>query len=313
MVRYLLDRGSRINAKDNKGYTALHIAAKHGRMGALASLVDGGASIQNTTHRGETPLHIASIHGHGNVVQYLLERGATINARGYQRSTPLHDAVWNGNAAMVSLLIQKGANVNAKDDLGRTSLHIVAGRGGKRNSTAIATTLLEHGADMTAMDHEGKSPLRYALEYLQPNMIILLVQHGAVQRYSSIENAVQWKTLPDPTKNIKVLKQIVKSIPPPQLTLHNSANGIDVVTTNKVPLRDARVIHIPWHSNDTVRHVFHKNTIQHLLHTRPRHPFTRQPFTSRHVHALKDVLSPNEQKLYNRIGNRMNAGQARQK
>lgn len=320
MVRYLLDRGSRINAKDDKGYTPLHIAAKHGRLGALASLVDGGASMQHSTHRGDTPLHLASIHGHGNAAQYLIERGANINARGFQRSTPLHEAVWNDNASLVSLLVRKGANVNAKDDAGRTPLHIVAARGRKRISAAdsIATTLLEHGADVTAFDNDGKTPLRYALEYRQPHMIKLLVSHGALEGYSRVANAVNWYTLPNMKKNLDYLDEIIKSTPyglakraRKQLTLHNSANGIDVSTTNKVPLRDARIIHLP--SNGKVRHVFHKNTIRHLLQTRPRHPFTRQPFTSRHVYALKDVLPPEEQALYNRIGNRLNAGRARQK
>jgi cytohesin len=322
MVRYLLDRGSRINAKDNKGHTPLHMAAKHGRMGAMASLVDGGASLHHASHRGDTPLHLASVHGHGNAVQYLVERGANINARGYQRSTPLHEAVWKDNASMVALLVRKGANINAKDDAGRTPLHIVAGRGRKRNSTAesIATMLLEHGAEVAALDNDGNTPLRYAVEYRQPNMIKLLVQHGALSTYRSIGNAVQWITLPDPTNDMKFFQQTVKSIPytlskhaGPKLTLHNNANGIDVVTTNKVPLRDARVIHLPWQSNRRVRHIFHKNTIQHLLQTRPKHPFTRHPFSSRDVYKLKDVLPPEEQALYNRIGNRLNAGQARQK
>jgi ankyrin repeat protein len=316
MVRYLLERGSHINAKDDKGYTPLHAAAKHGKMGSIASLVDGGASIQYASHRGETPLHLAAVHGHGNAVEYLIDRGARINAHGFQKSTPLHEAVWKGHPTIVSLLVRKGASVNAKDDYGRTPLHIVAGRR-RRGSTAIATTLIEHGADMTAMDNDGRTPLRYALEYRHPEMIQLLVRHGALRTYRSIENAVQWITLPDPTRNVRYLKQSVKSVPytlnrpsRPQITLHNSANGVDVATTNKVPLHDARIIHLP--ANGKIRHIFHKNTVTQLLQTRPRHPFTRQPFSSKNVYKLKDVLHPDERVIYNRIGHRLNVGRARQ-
>ncbi len=43
----------------------------------------------------------------------------------------------------------------------------------------MAKLLLSKGADVNAKDKDGKTPLRYALDYKHPNVASVLRQHGA--------------------------------------------------------------------------------------------------------------------------------------
>jgi cytohesin len=60
VIRFLLDRGAHVNAKDNRGWTPLHTAAFYGRMDIIKTLLEHGALpfIQDAT--GRTPADLAS-------------------------------------------------------------------------------------------------------------------------------------------------------------------------------------------------------------------------------------------------------------
>ena len=63
-----------------------------------------------------------------------------------------------GNSTAVASLLQRGANVNAVDENGRTPLMLAA----QRSDTKIVRLLLGAGADLEAKDREGKTPLNLA-------------------------------------------------------------------------------------------------------------------------------------------------------
>ena len=68
-----------VNAKNSKGFTALHAAANEGHLAVVQFLVEKGADV-NSDHDGWTPLYMATGHGHLAVVQFLVEKGADIHA-----------------------------------------------------------------------------------------------------------------------------------------------------------------------------------------------------------------------------------------
>ena len=75
--------------------------------------------------------------------------------------TPLHLAAMGGHQDVVELLISKHhAVVNVKDEDQQTPLHwaAVCGR------TTVMRTLLQHGADLTAIDVDGRNALGLAIE-----------------------------------------------------------------------------------------------------------------------------------------------------
>ncbi|XP_029470390.1 ankyrin repeat domain-containing protein SOWAHB-like isoform X1 [Rhinatrema bivittatum] len=74
--------------KDFTSGTALHWAAKHGKMDMTVLLVKAGADV-NTRAGGYTPLHIAALHGHRQIMELLiLDYGAKQTVRDYSGRLP---------------------------------------------------------------------------------------------------------------------------------------------------------------------------------------------------------------------------------
>ena len=61
------------------GMTALHFAAREGRVEAVRALLDGGADTDPQSGDGTTPLVIALLNGHFDLSMELIERGADVN------------------------------------------------------------------------------------------------------------------------------------------------------------------------------------------------------------------------------------------
>ena len=74
-------RGADVAAKDDYGWTALHLAAGRGHKDVVALLLDRGAPTSpRRTKDGQTALHLAAGSGHKDVVALLLDKGADVAA-----------------------------------------------------------------------------------------------------------------------------------------------------------------------------------------------------------------------------------------
>jgi ankyrin repeat protein len=66
------------------------------------------ADVNAKTNRGFTPLHIAAFNGHKEVTAFLLANGANVNATSDQGLTPLRCAERNDHKDVADLLRQHG-------------------------------------------------------------------------------------------------------------------------------------------------------------------------------------------------------------
>lgn len=100
----LASAGIDIEAADSAGETALHIAARNGLVGVIASLLQAGANPNHVNKNGETPLHLAGGSLPHLSAQVLLINGANPDLARNDGKKPVDLAAASGNALLVNMI-----------------------------------------------------------------------------------------------------------------------------------------------------------------------------------------------------------------
>ena len=162
-IQALLKKKVDVNAPQANGATALHWAAYRGDAESTAALIRAGANVNLKNNYGVTPLALAAQQGNPNVLELLLKAGAKPNdpvnfVNGGE--TPLMSAARSASVDAVKALARAGADVNAKETWsGQTALMWAAAEG----DSAMASTLLELGADLRARSNGGTTAFQFAV------------------------------------------------------------------------------------------------------------------------------------------------------
>ena len=107
--------------KDEDNNTLLHYASLnyHAPIQTLKLLYEKGCSLKDRNNDNDLPIHYAALNNHVEAVDWMLSvDGTLINDKGDDERTPLHYAAYN-NKEIVRLLLSKGADVNAVDKDGK--------------------------------------------------------------------------------------------------------------------------------------------------------------------------------------------------
>ncbi len=114
-IRWLVEHGADIEARDEYGKTPLHSHAQSW-CGHAELLIELGADIEALDRDRETPLFRAATSFHPNTVRMLLDRGAQVNAVNKSGQTPLQEALSRcsnnnitGMAPIAEMLLEAGA------------------------------------------------------------------------------------------------------------------------------------------------------------------------------------------------------------
>ena len=123
------DKQSDDQAKPEKAKpdTSLHKAAFADRHKAMRRLTEvRGVPVDGVDERGRTALHVAAYEGKLEAARVLLELGASVHVADHRGRTALHLAAFADRRLLIKLLRAHGAVGNVKDGLGRTPLRLAA-------------------------------------------------------------------------------------------------------------------------------------------------------------------------------------------
>jgi ankyrin repeat protein len=188
-------------------------------------LVKHGADINHPTTRSDTALHWACKVSDKSIAEDLLKNGANINALNSDNCTCAHGAAFYKNMDILKLLIENGVDTSVADCSGKTLLHLLckdtvenkpsirsdydlllndefetiekideeAVRDKKQADTMkliqIITCLVQRmsSENLNIRDMNGFTPVMYACEYGNVNILKLLIDHGADINITSSE------------------------------------------------------------------------------------------------------------------------------
>jgi hypothetical protein len=108
-VMEFMDKGADVNARDDKGFTALMLASSYGKIEVAKLLVGKGADVNALNNWGSTALIGAVIYGHVEVASLLISKGADVNIKDKKGYSALSAAKIQGYPEIVSLLQKAGA------------------------------------------------------------------------------------------------------------------------------------------------------------------------------------------------------------
>ncbi|CAB0043639.1 unnamed protein product [Trichogramma brassicae] len=136
---------------------------------------------------GVTHFHVACKYGCFEEVREFLESGLDPDCHAHESDPvcfdpPLHLCLENQTLGVLKMLMRYGANVNVTNGDGMTALHIISVR--SLDMMFASKLLFENDDDyevvkVDAKDRLGRTPLHCAVAYLRPDMIDVLMHHGA--------------------------------------------------------------------------------------------------------------------------------------
>lgn len=212
VVDLLLQKKASLSAVTKDGRTPLHLAVIAQEFAVADLLLRKGAPIEAPCNSMLRPLHYASVRPKTEIMQLLLGYNANIEAEDSVKNRALHNACTHGSLAHVELLVQKGLKIDARNVHGDRPLCLASGRGhvdmvrvllnrgaalrskfssgpshedsplciaAKNGKAPVCQELLMRGSSVLQKDEREWSPLRYAAFHAHPDVVELLLRHGA--------------------------------------------------------------------------------------------------------------------------------------
>lgn len=186
IVKKLLSKNANVCAKNNQGYTPLHIylsqlsSKGHTHTTEIfAELLKANANLQVKDSNGDLAIHYAARGHYPKILQRILEVGGNANARdSFGGRTPLTIAIESLDDASkhIKILVQHGANVDERTftNVWLTPLMLAA----LKKKISDAKALIACKANINAMNLD-ETALHYAIRNWNTEMVSLLLASGA--------------------------------------------------------------------------------------------------------------------------------------
>jgi ankyrin repeat protein len=182
-ISFLISQGADCNIPDFHGQIPLHFAAFQGDLNAVKLLYNSSDALR-LTNSGTSALLLAIKSGKLDVIEYFLEKNGIdiyqdeliINDRDNNQNGFLYYAVTSNCAETLALLLSKA--------LSEEIFHIntnganLLHAAAAHGSPLIYNILLSHGLDPSLTDEAGQTLLHYAVKYNNCKMVEFLLHKG---------------------------------------------------------------------------------------------------------------------------------------
>ena len=181
-VAALVECGVNVNEQMGNGCTALHLAAENNCISCIDVLLNVNADVSIPNREGETPLHIALAHDSCRAVLHLLRKFGTMNfddatdpirAKTLLEATPLHYGARKGCMEWIKNLLEAGAEATARNINGQTPLHYSA-----KARHRTATALLSDSINVNDLDYQRQSALHFIAHCGAYDVAAMLLQRN---------------------------------------------------------------------------------------------------------------------------------------
>ena len=208
----LINKGYNINGYDLKGFTPLHLAAVHGHIDTVISLLNYEAKTEVTSLTKEgmpiTPLGMAFINQQAKTARPLIEHGASPLCAPRDNITAFHMAVHNNDNMLIHLLCssiieqdqgheQKEKWLNTRAHItGQTAIHLAV----VAQKQIALRALLENGANPNITDNHNNTALDLtALDLTErgQEMALCLISYGAFPTFKKYSSETPSNSSPD--------------------------------------------------------------------------------------------------------------------
>ena len=140
IVELLLRHNADPTVTDREGGTAILRAVNRGADKALEKMLNHGLDINCVDEDGQSLLHGAARNGYDQTIRTLLNKWRLgVDVRDNWGMTPLHDASRFGRVAVASVLLDYGADASLQDQFQRTPF-VIAWQYGQKETTSMLTS-----------------------------------------------------------------------------------------------------------------------------------------------------------------------------
>lgn len=205
-VRELISQGADINAVNEDGWSALHIAVRANNAAILKELLQNKKINMNPVlpadtilidgdskwyADGQTPILLASYYGYSDLVSMLLNYGADITAKDtIDDAMAIHIASARGYADTAAVILDfaslKASSidiVNIGDNTGTSPLMWAA----MNNQVSAIAVLLRYNADINLQDDDGWTALHFAAASDSYRAVEIILKNNADVNITDIE------------------------------------------------------------------------------------------------------------------------------
>ncbi|HIV73409.1 MAG TPA: ankyrin repeat domain-containing protein [Candidatus Aquabacterium excrementipullorum] len=179
-VRKALRDGANPSATSDSGRSVLMLAAGRGLLPIMDTLLQHGADVNyadqiSVNERGDTALLMAAYFGQPEAFEKLLAAGARTDVANRWGWTPVHMAAMGDCVPCLDTLLKRGLplNTRATASRGESPLQLAAAKG----RIAAMQWLLDHGADASQRDDHGQDVFAWASFFKQGDSERWLREH----------------------------------------------------------------------------------------------------------------------------------------